>query len=402
MTHPTTKLAGTAPAATAAGAMSGPLRAAMRPFGVSIFSRLTQLANEHSAVNLAQGFPDFLPPEALVAGAADAMARGMHQYAPSSGYPALRTALAEHAKACYGLMYDPDTEITVTAGATEGMWSAVTALMEPGDEAIIIEPFYETYPPCVAAAGGVARFLPTTWPEFTIDLERLAALFNSRTRLVFLNTPGNPSGRILGARELAAIGELAHRYDAYLIADETYEHITFGDARHLPVASIPECRDRTVTVSSVSKTFSATGWRVGWVLAPEAVTSAVRQVHQFVTFAAPSPLQMAVASMLDQAGRTGYYDELRSDYTHRRDTLFDYLKQTELELIEPDGAYFIVGRCAGDDVAWCEELVSRRRVAAVPASAFYNDRTAGSGLVRFAFCKELGTLREAGERLVQR
>jgi len=382
--------------------MSTPLRSTMRPFGVSVFSRLTELANRHGAVNLAQGFPDFLPPAGLVSAAGEAMARGMHQYAPSIGYPALRAALSAHARTHYGLEYDPDTEITVTAGATEGAWSATTALMEPGDEAIILEPFYETYPPCVAAAGGVTRFLPTRFPDFSVDLDRLAAMFNPRTRLVFLNTPGNPSGRLLDPAQLAVIGELAHRYDAYLIADETYEHITFGDARHRPVASVPECRERTVTLSSVSKTFSATGWRVGWVLAPPPVTEAVRRVHQFVTFAAASPLQLAVASMFEEADRGNYFPQLRAEYTERRDTLLGYLKQTGLELTEPDGAYFIMGRCPGDDVEWCERLTREQRVAAVPATSFYADRSAGVGLVRFAFCKQLSTLHEAGARLGRR
>jgi N-succinyldiaminopimelate aminotransferase len=379
-----------------------PLRSSMRPFGVSVFSRLTELAIRHQAVNLAQGFPDFAPPPALIAAAEQAMADGLHQYAPSIGYPRLRMALAEHSKTRYGVGYDPDTEITVTAGATEGMWTAATALMEPGDEAIVIEPFYETYPPCVAAAGGVTRFVPTTFPDFRLDLDRLAATFNSRTRLVFLNTPGNPSGRLLPASDLAVLGRLAERYDAYLVADETYEHVTFDDTTHLRVAAVPECRDRTITLSSASKTFSATGWRIGWVCAPPPVTEAVRRVHQFVTFAAASPLQHAVGVMFEEAARTGYFDTLRAEYAQRRSTLLEYLKQTDLDLTEPDGAYFILGRCEGDDVAWCENLVATRGVAAVPASVFYHHREQGRGLVRFAFCKQLDTLHEAGRRLVSR
>jgi N-succinyldiaminopimelate aminotransferase len=381
--------------------MTTPLRAAMRPFGVSIFTRLTLLANQYGAVNLAQGFPDFPPPAAMQEAATAAMAAGFHQYAPSPGYPRLRQAIAAHARDRYGVEYDPDTEVTVTVGATEGMWSATTALMEPGDEAIVIEPFYETYPPCVAAAGGVTRFVPTAFPDFRLDLDRLEAAFSARTRLVFLNTPGNPSGALLRQEELARIGELAERFDAYLIADETYEHITYDGARHLPVAAVPECRARTITLSSVSKTFNATGWRIGWVLAPPALTDAVRKVHQFVTFAASSPLQQAVADMFESAAGGDYYDQLRAEYAERRTTLLGYLEKTGLELSRPEGGYFVMTRCPDDDVAWCEALIQNAGVAAIPGSAFYHHQSYGAGLVRFAFCKRVATLHEGGSRLVR-
>lgn len=382
--------------------MTSPLRAAMRPFGVSVFSRVTELANRYQAINLAQGFPDFDPPARLLEAAGAAMDGHLNQYAPSPGYPRLRAAIAAHAKARYGLTYDPDTEITVTAGATEAMWSATTALMEPGDEAVVIEPFYETYPPCVAAAGGTVRFVRTRFPDFRPDPAELAAAFGPRTRLVFLNTPGNPSGRVLGVDELTAVGELAARYGAWLIADETYEHLTYGDARHVPVASVPACRDRTVTLSSASKTFSATGWRVGWALAPAPLTDALRKVHQFVTFAAPSPLQQAVATMLEAAPSSGYFEELAADYARRREVLLGYLAKTELAVAPPEGGFFVMARCPGDDVEWCARLTEEARVAATPGSAFYHEPAAGRGLVRFAFCKRESTLHEAGERLVAR
>jgi N-succinyldiaminopimelate aminotransferase len=382
--------------------VTSPLRAAMRPFGVSVFSRVTELANRYQAINLAQGFPDFDPPARLLEAAGAAMDGHFNQYAPSPGYPRLRAAIAAHAKARYGLTYDPDTEITVTAGATEAMWSATTALMEPGDEAVVIEPFYETYPPCVAAAGGTVRFVRTRFPDFRPDPAELAAAFGPRTRLVFLNTPGNPSGRVLGLDELTAVGELAARYGAWLIADETYEHLTYGDARHVPVASVPACRDRTVTLSSASKTFSATGWRVGWALAPAPLTDALRKVHQFVTFAAPSPLQQAVAAMLEAAPSSGYFEELAADYARRREVLLGYLAKTELAVAPPEGGFFVMARCPGDDVEWCARLTEQARVAATPGSAFYHEPAAGRGLVRFAFCKRESTLHEAGERLVAR
>jgi N-succinyldiaminopimelate aminotransferase len=379
-----------------------PLRACMRQFGVSVFTRTrAALANRTSAVNLAQGVPDFDPPPALVRAAATAMEQHVHQYTPSSGLPALRAAVAAHAADSYGLTYDPDTEVTVTVGATEGIWSATTALMEPGDEAIVIEPFYEMYPPCVAAAGGVVRYVPTTFPDFRLDLDRIAAAFSPRTRLIFLNTPGNPSGRLFDAAELALVGELAHRYDAYIISDETYEHLTYDGRAHLPVAAVPECRDRTVTVSSASKTFSVTGWRVGWVLAPARLTDAVRRVHQFVTFAAASPLQHAVATMLEIAGSGGYFAELAAEYAGRRSILLDHLDEAGLAAARPAGGYFVLAHCAGDDVAWCAELLDRAGVAAIPASGFYHHRGVGRGLVRFGFCKKLETLQEAGSRLAR-
>lgn len=381
--------------------MTTPLRTTMRPFGVSVFSRVTELANEHQAINLAQGFPDFPAPAALIDAAADAMRAHLNQYAPSPGLASLRTAVARHSARRYGVDYDPDTEVTVTAGATEAAWATAAALLEPGDEAVVVEPYYETYPPCVVAAGGVVRFVPTTFPDFRLDLDQLAAACSPRTRLIFLNSPGNPTGRLLTADELRAAAALAERYDAYLVCDETYEHIVFDGREHLRASSLPECRDRTVVISSASKTFSVTGWRVGWALAPPAVTTAIRRVHQFVTFAAPSPLQQAVAVLLDSAWRNGYFTQLAADYTARRDVLLDYLSRTGLAIAQPEGAYFVLARCPDDDVAWCEQLVRRAGVAAIPGSAFYHDRTGGRDLVRFAFCKQLSTLHAAGARLTE-
>lgn len=382
--------------------MTAPLRTAMRPFGISMFSRVTQLAEEHRAINLAQGVPDFPAPPALIEAAETAMRQHINQYAPSPGLASLRAAIAAHTKLRYGVPYDPDTEVTVTAGATEAIWSTAAALLEPGDEAIIVEPYYETYPPSVVAAGGVVRFVPTTFPDFQLDLDRLAAACNPRTRLIFLNTPGNPSGRLLTAAELRGAAELAERYDAYLVCDETYEHLTYDGQSHRRVSSIPGCRGRVVIISSASKTFGVTGWRVGWTLASRPVTEAIRRVHQFVTFAAPSPLQQAVAVMLDGAQRSGYFDELVTGLATRRDLLLDYLRRSGLEVAAPGGGYFVMARCPGDDVTWCENLVRRSGVAAIPGSAFYHDRTNGRDLARFAFCKKLSTLHAAGARMIRR
>lgn len=362
------------------------LRSSLRGVGTSIFSTMTQLATQHGAINLGQGFPDFDPPAELVTAGLEAMRAGFHQYAPSVGLPELRHAVAEDARQRHGLVYDPDTEVTVTVGATEGMWTVITALLEPGDEAIVVEPSYDSYAPAIVAAGGVPRFLPVTpFPDLRLDLDRLERTFGPRTRLVMLNTPCNPTGRLLGHEELRVLGELAERHDAFLLADETYEHVTFGDARHLPVACDPLCRGRTLTASSVSKTFSATGWRVGWISAPRELTDAVRKVHQFVTFAAPTPLQRGAAGMFAAAAAGDYYERLRTDYQERRDVLLSYLERTELSVARPDGAYFVMTRCDGDDVEYCRDLTARVGVAAIPASAFFDDRERGRGLVRFAF-----------------
>src|SRR5215217_4682533 len=295
-----------------------PLRSALRPYGTSIFSTLTELAVRHQAVNLAQGFPDFEPPAPLLDAAADALRSGWSQYAPSIGYPELRQAVAAHQLDRYGRQVDPDTEVTVTVGATEAIWSAVEALTEPGDEVLLFEPYYDMYPAAVAAAGCVPRVVPGTgFPDLRIDLDRLTAAVGPRTRLAILNTPTNPTGRTVGAQELQVLGQLCERYGVTVIADEAYEHVVLDGRGHLPVAAEPALAGRTVTVSSASKTFSATGWRVGWAVAPPALTGALRRVHQFVTFAASSPLQRAVGTMLAAAG-PDFYAGLAADYGQRR------------------------------------------------------------------------------------
>jgi N-succinyldiaminopimelate aminotransferase len=367
--------------------------------GESIFSTMSAMAREHGAIDLGQGFPDFDPPAQMVEAAAAAMRDGLNQYAPSVGAAALREAVGRHALAHYGLEYDPATEITITAGATEGIWCAVFALLGEGDEAVIVEPFYELYPACVRAAGAEARYVRTSFPDFRIDPDDLRAAFSERTRLVVLNTPGNPSGVRIDADTLRLVGELAREHDAYVLSDETYEHIVFGAAGHLPAALGTGCPERTITVSAISKTFSATGWRVGWVLAPPELTEAVRRVHQNTVFAAPTPLQAAAAEMLDAAAEGDFYARLRADYEHRHDLLLDLLGATGLHAARPDGAYFLMVQTGGDDVAYCNDLITRVGVGAIPASHFFHDRADGRGLVRFAFCKSTETLVRAGERL---
>ena len=241
--------------------------------------------------------------------------------------------------------------------------------------------------------------MTTRFPDFRLDLDELRAAVTDRTRVIVVNTPTNPTGRLLGAEETAVLGELAERHDAYLLADEVYEHVLFDGAEHRPVAADPACAARTITVSGVSKTFSATGWRIGWATAPPEVSAAIRSVHQFVTFTAPAPLQRAAGEMLRHAAAGDYYERLAADYTERRDVLLDALKQTDLEISRPEGTYFVMTRCEGDDLAYVERLIQEKGVAAIPASAFFADPARGRGLVRFAFCKQVSTLRAAGGRL---
>jgi N-succinyldiaminopimelate aminotransferase len=381
--------------------VSDVLRGSLRGFGTSIFSTVTEWAIEANAINLAQGFPDFEPPDALVAAATEALHGGLHQYAPSVGDPVLRQAVAEHQLSRYGLNWDPVTDVTVTVGASEAITAALLAVLEPGDEVVLIEPCYDLYPYAVVAAGGVPVYLPTAFPDFRLDLDRLAAVVTDRTRVIIVNTPTNPTGQLLTAEEIRVLGELATRHDAYLISDEVYEHLVYDGAEHLPVAADPLARERTITVSSVSKTFSATGGRIGWAVAPPALSAAVRSAHQFVTFNATTPLQRATAIMLDTAASGDYYRTLLAQYTERRDILLAALAGLDLEVVPPRGTYFVMTRCAGDDTAYVKDLIATRGVAAIPGSAFYYDgRTGpGRGLVRFAFCKQTDTLRTAARRL---
>lgn len=379
------------------------LRKSLREFGTSIFSTVTEQAVAADAINLAQGFPDFEPPEALVRAAEEALRAGLHQYAPSVGDGRLREAVAAHQRDRYGLHWDPVMDVTVTVGASEAITATLMALLEPGDEVVLVEPCYDLYPYAVVAAGGVPVYVPTVFPDFRLDLDRLAAAVTDRTRVIVVNTPTNPTGQLLSAEEIAFLGELAARHDAYIISDEVYEHLTYDGVEHLPVASDPQARERTVTVSSVSKTFSATGWRIGWAVAPADLSAALRSAHQFVTFNASTPLQRATSVMLEEAATGDYYASLVADYTERRDLLVGSLGGLGLEIGTPRGTYFVMTRCEGDDVAYVRDLIARRRVAAIPGSAFYYDGRSGPGrgLVRFAFCKKTETLRAAGARLQQ-
>lgn len=373
-------------------------------FGTTIFAEMSALAVATGSINLGQGFPDTDGPEEVREAAVRALRDGRgNQYPPGPGVPELRTAIAAHQRRRYGLSYDPDTEVLVTAGATEAIAAALLALLEPGDEVVALEPYYDSYAASIALAGG--RRVPVTLRphegSFRLDLDELRAAVTDRTRLLLLNTPHNPTGTVLTRAELAAIAELAVERDLLVVTDEVYEHLVFDDAEHLPLASFPGMRERTVTIGSAGKTFSFTGWKVGWVTAAPALVSAVRAAKQFLTYVSSGPFQYAVAEAL--ALPESYYDDFRRSMRERRDILSAGLTAAGFEVFKPAGTYFVTTdiRPLGekDGFAFCRALPERAGVVAIPNAVFYDDREAGAPFVRFAFCKREDVLREAAERL---
>lgn len=368
----------------------------LRPFGRTIFAEMSRLAMRHSAVNLGQGFPDFAGPEFVKEAAIEAMRSGrFDQYSRMSGAPELAAAICERYR-LRGMEFDPDTEVTVTCGCTEAIPAAILGLLEPGDEAVLIAPFYDSYPAAVAMAGGVARFVRLSPPEFRLHPEDLEAVCSDRTRLVVVNTPHNPTGRVFDAKELEAIAAVCRRHDAIAIADEVYEELVF-EGEHRSIATLPGMADRTVTLSSLGKTFSLTGWKIGWAVAREDLTAAVRAAHQFLTFAAPTPLQQGAAVALREGGE--YVAELRARYRRCRDLFCEGLERLGFGVHRPAGTYFVMADHGAfgfsDDHAFCRSLVETHGVAAIPPSVFYDDPAVARSLVRFAFCKREETLREA-------
>ncbi len=374
--------------------------------GTSIFSEITALAIKHEAVNLGQGFPDFPAPEFVKQAAERHIREDRNQYAASPGVARLRRALADDwlRKQPDARPVDPDTEITVGAGATELLHDALLATVDPGDEVIVFEPTYDAYGPDIAMAGGVARPValdPLTWG---LDVDRLAAAFGPRTRALILNTPHNPTGKVFTRAELEAVAALCLRHDVLVISDEVYSELVFEHPpRHLSIATLPGMAERTITIDSMGKTFSVTGWKVGWALAAPPLTAALRAVHQFVTFTNSAPFQEALADVLPLAARDGYYDRLRVDYTHRRDLLAGVLREAGLPPLPIGGAYFLLGDVGAlgetSDVAFCRRLVTEVGVAAIPTSVFYADPATAPRLARFCFAKRDETIRAAGARL---
>ena len=372
-------------------------------FTESVIREMTRVAREHGAINLAQGFPDFPCPDVLKQGARRAIEQDVNQYAITWGAPSLRAALEEKYRSRYGLDVEGERELTVACGATEAMASALLALIDPGEQVIVPEPFYENYGPDAELCGASPRFLRLDPPHFRIEAERLRALVTPATRAVVVNTPNNPTGRVLDATELEAVASVCREHDLLAFTDEIYEHILY-EGRHVPLAALEGMRERTVLVSSASKTFSVTGWRVGWVLAPPALTGAIRKVHDFLTVGAPAPLQEGVAAALGALGED-YYDRLAGDYRERRDVLTAALARAGFRALPPEGAYYVLADFSeisrADDRSFALELARRAGVATVPGSSFFSYPEAGRTLVRFAFCKRIETLHEAGERLAR-
>lgn len=377
----------------------------LRPFGASVFSTMTALAIEHGAINLAQGFPDFDGPDVLLDAAAAAMGAGHNQYARSAGHPRLVRAVADRVAHDYGLAYDPWTEVAVTAGATEGIAAAMLGLLEPGDEVVLFEPFYDSYPAAVAMAGGTVRPCTLRFPDFALDEAALAACFTPRTRAVLLNTPHNPTGKVFAPDELAAIARLCEAHGAIVVADEVYEHLTYDGTPHVPIATLPGMRERTLTLSSLGKTYSLTGWKTGWATGPAHLVAGLQAAHQFLTFCSATPFQQAAAVALDTL-RDDFVAELKAEYTARRDRVVAALRAVGLDVAVPRGTYFVLADFArawphGDDIAFARHLTKDVGVACIPPSAFYAaDAAEGRRLARFAFCKQAATLDEAARRLV--
>ena len=375
--------------------------------GTSIFTEITALAVEHGAANLGQGFPDFAAPEFVKEAAARHIREDRNQYAASAGLPRLRRALADDYRRRWpdGPAVDPDAEVTVASGATELLHDALLAVIDPGDEVIVFEPAYDAYGPDVAMAGGTVRAVPLAPPDWRFDPARLEAAIGPRTRALILNSPHNPTGKMFRREELEAIAALCLRHDLLVVADEVYSEIVFG-APHLSIATLPGMYERTITIDSMGKTFSVTGWKVGWAIAPPPLTAALRAVHQFVTFTNAAPFQEALADVLPIAARDGYYAGLRADYARRRDLLTTALRAAELDPLPIDGAYFLLAdlraRGVTDDVAFCRRLIAEVGVAAIPTSVFYADPAAAPPFVRFCFAKSDETLRSAAARLAAR
>lgn len=383
--------------------MRDPMTRKLAPFGVSVFTEFTRLALQHQAINLAQGFPDFDGPDAIKERACQQIRRGHNQYAPSHGVAALRRAIAAKVQRCHGLTVDAEDEVTVYSGATEAIFSSLGGLVEPGDEVILFEPAYDSYAPSTVMAGGTPRHVTLRFPDFAIDEQELRAAFTPRTKAIVVNTPMNPCGKVFSVAELTLIAQLCQEHDCFAITDEVYEHLTFDGAVHTPLIGLPGMRERTVLISSTAKTFSLTGWKIGYSVAGPALTRALRASHQFVTFCTPPPLQEAMAFALELGD--DYYRELRQSYAERRLLLLERLAAIGFAVRPPPGTYYIAAGIGplghADDYAFCRELPASIGVALIPFSAFYLDRCAGRDVVRVAFCKNRPTLEQACDRLAQ-
>jgi L-glutamine---4-(methylsulfanyl)-2-oxobutanoate aminotransferase len=370
------------------------------PFGETIFTEISRLAAKHNAVNLGQGFPNFDGADFIKQAAIEAIKAGHGQYARMFGIPELNRAIAERFHADTGLQVDPDTEVTVTSGCTEAIAATLLGLVNPGDEVILIEPYYDSYRASVAMTGAAPKFVTLRPPDFALDANQLRAAFTAKTRAILLNTPQNPTGKVFTRAELDMIASLCRKFDVIAISDEVYERLVF-DGTHISIATLDGMRERTVTLSSLGKTFSLTGWKIGWAIAPPELTRGVRAAHQFLTFATATPLQHGAIAAL--RAPDSYYHEFVSQYRARRDLLMDGLAEIGFSVFTPGGTYFVLADHSPfgfeSDVAFCKHLIEKVGVAAIPTSAFYHDPKDGRSLVRFAFCKTDQTLHEGLRRM---
>ena len=387
--------------------MSSPLISRMQPFGETIFAEMSALATRTGAINLGQGFPDTDGPRSMLEAAKAAIDSGRNQYPPGAGVPELLEAIASHQSRFYGVRVDPRSEVLVTVGATEAIASVILALCEPGDEVVTFEPYYDSYAAVVALAGATRRTSVLRFPDFAVDEASLRAAFSSRTRLVLLNSPHNPTGKVFTRVELELIAALARDHDAWVVTDEVYEHLTFDRVQHIPVATLPGMAERTITISSSGKTFSATGWKVGWLTGPAEVVTAARTVKQFLTYVGSGPFQPAVAHALGLGDDV--YTGLRDSLQSKRDLLCDALTAAGLAISagltvsRPQGTYFVIADAAPlgatDALDFARRLPELAGVAGIPVSVFHDDKDAARTLVRFAFCKRDEVLLEAARRL---
>lgn len=389
-------MASTAPSAVPAARTS----AALAPFGSSVFTEMSLLARKHGAVNLGQGFPDFDGPSFLKEAAFRAIREGHGQYSRSFGLPDLNAAIVRRFERDCGLAFDPDAEVTVTSGCTEAIAATMLGLVNRGDEVILIEPFYDSYPATIAVAGGVVRPVTLRPPDFALDVAALRAAVTPKTRMILVNTPHNPTGHVFRRSELEAIAQVCREHDLICVSDEVYDRLVFA-GEHVSIATLPGMRERTVTLSSLGKTFSFTGWKIGWAIAPPHLTAGVRAAHQFLTFCAATPLQAAAVTALETGAE--YDRAFLAEYRARRELLMEGLDAAGFEVFAPEGTYFVMCDHSRfgfpDDLTFCRFLVSEIGVAAIPPGSFYCDRAEGRRLVRFAFCKREETLRAAIERM---
>ena len=368
----------------------------LEQFGETVFATWSRIAVENNAINLGQGFPDFDAPEFVKEAAIKAIRDGENQYSRSAGHPLLVQAIAD----TFEIPVHPMNEVTVTCGSTETISNAIVGLVNPGDEVIIIEPFYDSYLACLSMAGAIPKIVTLHAPDFTLNENELRAAFTRNTKMIIVNSPHNPTGRVFTSSELSLIAELAIEHDVIVLSDEVYDKLVLTGT-HIPMATLPNMKNRTITLRSLGKVFSVTGWKIGWAVAPEKYTTAIRSAHQFTTFCAATPLQVAAATAL--RAPDSYFDEYTAEYRERRNVLVNGLRSVGFSVHSPEGTYFVLADHTPfgfeDDISFCHHLAKQCKVVGIPPTAFYSKSEEGRGLIRFAFCKGLETLRTAVERL---